>query len=91
MDELEKKAEETLEARKDEPSPKDTDEGIQSETDEKVKQLNADTERIKKAIAENENAKAKQSLAGKAEAGLIPKTQEETDQKEADGRVEAFR
>ncbi len=60
----------------------DTGEGIQPTADEKVKQLNADTERINQAIAENENAKARQKLSGVAEAGVqttpkAPETDEE--------------
>ncbi len=93
MTELEKKADEIQEARKDPNAPEDADEGIQSETNEEVKQLNADTERIKKAIAENENAKARQTLAGVAEAGQTPvvKTQDEVDQEAADRMINAFK
>lgn len=54
-------------------------EGDKSEVDEKVEQLNADTERINQAIAENENAKARQKLSGVAEAGRpTEKPKEET-------------
>ena len=54
--------------------------GVQSETDKQVEQLEADTERINKALAENENAKARERLAGKAEAGAEPVKTEETPQ-----------
>ena len=55
----------------------DSDEGSKPQTDARVEQLNADTERINQAIAENENAKARQKLSGTAEAGQVPK--KETD------------
>ena len=54
--------------------------GVQSAADKQVEQLNADTERINQAIAENENAKAREKLGGTTEAGK-PKEKpvEETD------------
>ena len=60
-----------------EDAEEDTGEGIQSAADEKVKQLNADTERINQAIAENENAKARQKLSGVAEAGIVKEKKKE--------------
>lgn len=79
MDVKEKKEEAKEEIPED--TKEDTDEGIQSKTDEKVKQLNADTERINQAIAENENAKARQKLSGTAEGGIrTPKKEPETDE-----------
>ena len=57
--------------------------GAESEADIKIKQLNADTERINKAIAENENAKARQKLGGVSEAGQTPVVKEETDEDKA--------
>lgn len=68
------------EDKKPEDPAVDTGEGIQSATDEKVQQLNADTERINQAIAENENAKARQKLSGTAEAGQTPEKKEETNE-----------
>ena len=56
---------------------KDNDDGIQSEADKKVAELNADTERINKAIAENENAKARERLSGTAEAGIKSEAKKE--------------
>ena len=47
----------------------DNADGGKSEADKKVEQLNADTERINQAIAENENAKAREKLGGTSEAG----------------------
>jgi len=57
-------------------------EGDKSETDAKVEQLNADTERIKEAIAENENAKARQMLGGKTTAGQQPVKKPEVDKEQ---------
>lgn len=54
-------------------------EGHESAADEKVKQLNTDTERINQAIAENENAKARQKLSGVVDAGKKEEEKEETD------------
>ena len=62
-------------------STADNDEGDEPTTDEEVKRLNIDTERINKAIAENENAKARQKLGGISEAGSPSvKKPEETDE-----------
>ena len=64
---------------KQDTTTEDSGEGVQSETDKKVEQLNADTERINEAIAENENAKARQKLGGQSEAGKpSEKPKEET-------------
>ncbi len=63
-----------------EPTTEDTGKGNEPTTDEKVKQLNADTERINKAIAENDNAKARQKLSGVAEAGQVVEKKEETNE-----------
>ncbi len=46
----------------------DTGEGVKSETDKKIEQLDAKTERIKKALAEAEQAKAEAKLAGVTDA-----------------------
>ena len=63
--------------KKPEESAGGSEEGVQSEADKKVEQLNADTERINKAIAENENAKARQKLGGITEAGQQPVKEKE--------------
>ena len=76
MDEQKK---ETTEEKKPEESTSNPDEGGESETDKKVKSLNADTERINIAIAENENAKARQKLGGVTEAGQQPVKKEMSD------------
>ena len=47
-------------------------EGVQSETDKKIEQLNTSTERINEAIAENKNAKARENLGGGSEGGTEP-------------------
>ena len=70
---------ETTTEEKPEGTTEDTGKGDESPADEKVKQLNADTERINKAIAENENAKARAKLGGVTEAGQKPIKAEETD------------
>ncbi len=76
---MSEETEEKTEEEKPEEPTGDTEEGIQSAADEKVKRLNADTERINQAIAENENAKARQKLSGVTEAGQSPeKPKEET-------------
>ena len=57
-------------------------EGDKSTADEEVAKLNADTERINKAIAENENAKARQKLGGFTDAGQQPVKKEKISDKE---------
>ena len=48
---------------------KDAGEGDKPKENEEVERLNAETERINKAIAENENAKAREKLGGVTTAG----------------------
>ncbi len=67
----------------------DTGEGNEPAADEKVKQLNADTERINKAIAENDNAKARQKLSGTADAGQTEVVSE--DQKKVNDAADYFK
>ena len=70
---------EEIKTIEEKPAAADTGEGIQSETDKKVAALNADTERINRAIAENANAKARQMLGGQSEAGQqVPEKKEDT-------------
>ena len=76
------------ETKKEEPALDNPGEGVQSEADKQVKLLDADTERINKAIAENENAKARQKLNGVAEAGQQPPEKKEETPKEYRNRVE---
>ncbi len=66
----------------------DTGEGVQSAADAKVEQLNAETERINEAVAENENAKAREKLGGKSEAGGEPIKPKEETPKEYNERIE---
>ncbi len=68
----------------------DNDEGVQSDTDKKVAELNAETERINEAVAERDNAKAREQLSGEAEAGQTPPKKEDPAVKEADEIVKAF-
>lgn len=91
-DNLKKKADEIEEARKDKPEPADAGKGDKSETDVEVKRLNANTERLKKAVAENEQAKALASLSGKSEAGQVMKeeTQEDKDKAQVKDMLETF-
>ena len=82
MDEEKTETEEGAES-----TAENTDEGSKSEADKEVERLNADTERINKAIAENENAKAKEKLGGVAEAGQVAEKKEETP-KEYNDRID---
>ncbi len=84
MDEEKNSKEQTSE----DSSNEGTGKGDESAADEKVKQLNADTERINKAIAENENAKARQKLGGVTEAGQVQEKPKEETPKEYRTRVE---
>lgn len=62
-------------------TPENSDEGLQSETDEKIKAINDETNRIKEALAKNEEAKAKAKLAGVTLSGEgEEKPKEETPQ-----------
>lgn len=96
--ELENKAKETLEARKDEPASEDTGKGSKPEATGLIDKGSAVAERLEKQLdreealqARKEEFAAKQLLAGTADAGAAPKSQEETDQEEADRRVGEFR
>lgn len=84
MEEKDKKnEEEKTEGDKKEGADEDADKGDKSEADKKVEQLNADTKRINQAIAENENAKARQKVGGVTENAPIPdKKKEEVSDKE---------
>ena len=80
--------EKNIKGKEQEDTTGDSNDRDKSETDEKIKQLNEDTERINKAIAENENAKARQKLGGDSNAGgEKDKTKEETP-KEYNDRIE---
>ena len=54
-----------------------------------VEELNAETERINRAIAENENAKARQKLAGVSEAGTEEKPEFSDEEKASRKRIKA--
>ena len=72
------------ETKVDENATTPTGEGGDKPTaDEEIRKLNADTERINKAIAENEKAKAQARLGGLSEAGSKSLTKEESETKEA--------
>ena len=66
---------------------KDSGEGTQSEADKEIERLNAETERLNKAIAENENAKARKKIAGTLEGGQPPVEKKEETPKEYKDRV----
>jgi len=83
--------EENKEENKEEPTPDNSGEGVQSETDKRIAELNADTERINLAIAENENAKARQKSSGVAEAGQTVETEDAKAKKLADEISGAFK
>ncbi len=69
------------EKKEESESTENNEDGVQPTTDEEVKRINEDTERINKAIAENENAKARQKMSGRAEGGTEPaKPEPETDE-----------
>ncbi|NHZ84434.1 MAG: hypothetical protein GWP19_00960 [Planctomycetia bacterium] len=74
--------EQTNEKEATEGTEENTGERSKSETDIKVEHLNADTERINQAIAENENARARQKLGGLAEAGSVKEKPKEESNKE---------
>ena len=69
------------EEKKEEQTTADTGKGNEPSTDEKIEQLNADTERINKAIAENENAKAREKMGG-ITSGAQPEVKKELTLKE---------
>jgi len=69
------------EEKKEEQTTADTGKGNEPSTDEKIEQLNADTERINKAIAENENAKAREKMGG-ITSGAQPEAKKELTPKE---------
>ena len=71
--------EKTTEEQEQENSKENTWEGIQSETAKETERINSETERLKKAIAEKENAEARAKIAGVTDAGIQPeKPVEET-------------
>ncbi|KKK87231.1 hypothetical protein LCGC14_2755320 [marine sediment metagenome] len=85
MDEKEK--DENAEAEKPD---ENKDGGSKSEADKKVELLNADTERINTAIAENENAKAREKLGGETDAGQVAEKKSE-DEEWAEGAKERYK
>ena len=78
------------ENKKPDNSEENLDEENKPKANEEVERLNADTERINKAIAENANAKAQQDLGGVAEAGQtkVEKTEDEKWAEDAKKRYE---
>ena len=56
-----------------------SDDGTKSKATEEVERLNEDTERINKAIADNDNAKAREKLAGVSTLKQPKENKEETD------------
>ena len=81
VENLKEKADEIEEARTEKPEAEGTGKGDKSETDEEVERLNANTKRLKEAVAKNEEAKALARLSGRSEAGqeIKEETQEEKD------------
>lgn len=59
----------TEEGTKQTEAVKDSGDRLKSEADKEIERINADTERINKAFAENENAKARSRLGGVTDAG----------------------
>ena len=96
VEDLKEKADEMEKARTEkpsqEPAPASTGEGNKSKTDEEIERINADTQRLKKAIAENEEAKALARLSGRTEAGqeIKEETQEEKDKVLIDRMLRTF-
>lgn len=66
---------------------KPEEDGVQSETDKRIAELNEDTERINKAIAENDNAKARKAIGGETDAGQQPEKAKEETPKEYKDRM----
>ena len=81
--------EKTEEETEEEQPAENTGSGFQSATDAKVEQLNADTERINEALAENENAKAREKLGGETEAGVEEKPEFTDEEKASRARIAA--
>jgi len=73
---------ETQGTEKDNPA-ENTGKGVQSETDKKIAELDAETERLNRAIAENENAKARARVGGLSDAGQPKLTAEEEEKEKA--------
>jgi len=68
----------------EEDSNRDSEDGNESETNREIKRINSETERLNKAIAENENVKARAKLAGvTAGAPQTEEVKEETPQEYA--------
>ena len=88
MDE-EKKESNVVKETKESP-PKDSGDRDKSPADIEIERVNADTERIEKAIADNANAKARLKLGGDTEAGQ-PTIEVSEDQKKIDDAVEYFK
>ena len=98
VDELQKKAQETLDARAED-KPGDAKEGDKPKTDGLIDGANAAAKRLEEANKKKEELlnreqefAAKQQLAGRANAGqaVVEKTKDEKDQEEADRRVKEF-
>ncbi len=96
MEELEKKSNETLEARKDE-TAKDNDKGDKPKTtpliadaDKAAEKLEAANQKREEILDREEKLLARRALSGKAQAGTAVESQDSKDQKEADERVKQF-
>ena len=87
--------EQTTKEEEQKTTKEDNREGVQSETVKEIERINADTERLNKAIAEKENADARAKIAGVSDAGQPKPTAEEEEkakaQKAADEIVNAFK
>ncbi len=82
---MDEKKEEIEEEPTEQPSPN----GFQPGTNERVEQLDAETERINQAISENENAKAREKLGGETEAGVETKPEFTDEEKASRARIAA--
>ena len=83
---------ETQDKKPEEIPTVDSKEGVQPEPNKEVERLNTETEGINKAIAENENAKGRERIAGVAQGGKTeeaptPETDEEYTEKFKRGEV----
>lgn len=90
-EETKRKAEEEAEKGSEEGAAGDPGKGDKSEALKEIERINAETEKLNKAIAENENAKARQKAGGITEAGQQPpkpKTEDEKWTEEAKKRYE---
>lgn len=80
--------EEGVEKTETEAAVENPEDRHKSKADIEIERINADTERIEKAIADNANAKARLKLGGGSEAGSLQEKPKEETPKEYNTRIE---